>query len=215
MSKPGFTDVTIVLDRSGSMGSCVEDTKGGFDRFVADQKALPGECRLTLVQFDNVYEFVHQGVPIAEVPPLVFVPRGGTALLDAMGRAINETGARIGAMAEVDRPEHVVFVVLTDGGENSSKEFSRDKVFEMVKHQTETYKWHFVFLGANQDAISAGAGLGVTSGNAMNYAANAVGTRRVYAAASSNLANLRGGAAGTMGFTAEQREEQVKAGAPA
>ena len=138
MPDPKKCDITVVLDRSGSMEAVADDTIGGFNHFVKDQREEAGSACLTLVQFDTEYEFVHRALPIAEVPRLTrqtFRPRGGTALLDALGRSINETGARLAAMPEAERPGRVVFVVLTDGEENSSREFHAAKVGQMIAHQ--------------------------------------------------------------------------------
>src|SRR6185437_887189 len=118
MPNPNFTDITIVLDRSGSMEVIADDTVGGFNQFLKEQKKVPGKALLTLVQFDHEYQFVHQAVPIGSVPLLTrktYVPRGSTALLDAIGRAINETGQRLAALPEPERPGNVIVMILTDG----------------------------------------------------------------------------------------------------
>lgn len=205
--KTDLTDITVVLDRSGSMSTVVNDTKGGFDHFVDDQKKAPGQANLTLVQFDTEYEFVHKGKPIAEIPGLTFEPRGSTALLDAIGRAINETGERLKATPEADRPGKVVFVIITDGEENASKEFKKDKINEMIKHQRDAYKWEFVFLGANQDAIQAGADLGVALANSMTYAHNSKGVQAAFHTTSMNLRSFRADAAVDMSYSAQDRKE--------
>ena len=98
MTDPTYTDITMVLDRSGSMQSIKDDTIGGFDAFISEQGRLPGRCTVSLVQFDNVYEEVYTGRDLADVPGLTLVPRGSTAMLDAIGRAVNATGARLAAM---------------------------------------------------------------------------------------------------------------------
>ena len=123
-----LTDVTLVLDRSGSMEACRAEAEDGVSRFIEDQRKEAGECRLTLVQFDTEYEFVHRSVPIENVPPYELVPRGYTALLDAVGRAITEKGAELTAMREADRPGLVVFCIVTDGHENSSSEFNLEQI---------------------------------------------------------------------------------------
>jgi Mg-chelatase subunit ChlD len=164
-----LTDITLVVDRSGSMQSIRADAEGGVNAFVAEQARQPGEALLTLVQFDTEYEFLHRGVPVQQVPAYHLVPRGGTALLDAVGRAINETGERLAKLDEKDRPGLVVFVVMTDGEENSSKEFSKDQIKQMVTQQQETYGWHFTFLGANQDAFAEARALGIDAAGAANY----------------------------------------------
>lgn len=216
MSRHDYADLTIVLDRSGSMSYVKTDTIGGFNQFLADQKAAPGHATLTLCQFDHEFEVVHGGKAVKDVPALddtTFVPRGNTALLDAVGRAINETGARLAAMADHDRPGKVIFVILTDGQENASHEYDRAKVFEMITHQREVYGWEFVFLGANQDAIKTGAALGVKTANSMTYAANSVGTQEAFASTSANAVSFRTGRSGGMAYSDKDREAQVKAGA--
>lgn len=212
--KKDFADITFVLDRSGSMSSVRADTIGGFNAFIEAQRKVPGECNASLVQFDDQYEIVYTAKPVKDAPELTaetFVPRGMTALLDAIGRTINATGKRLEAIPEADRPSKVIFVILTDGGENSSKEFTREKVFEMITHQKNTYQWDFVFLGANQDAISAGASLGIAAGSTMTYASNAVGTKHAFASASAYAARSR--TVGTASFSDEDREKQKQAGA--
>lgn len=184
-----LTDITMVLDRSGSMESCRSDAEGGVNAFLRNQKQLPGEALLTLVQFDTEYEFVHRGAPIQSVPEYQLVPRGSTALLDAIGRAVNETGARLAAMPEPQRPGLVVFVIVTDGQENSSHEFSKQRIHEMISHQADAYQWQFVFLGANQDAFAEAGGLGI--GNAGTAKYSPANTQLAYAAASANVGRMR------------------------
>jgi hypothetical protein len=165
-----LTDITVVVDRSGSMAACQSDAEGGLNTFITEQKKLPGDSLFTLVQFDTEYEFVHKGIPIRDVPAYRLVPRGSTALLDAVGRAIIETGERLRNMKERDRPGLVVFVILTDGQENSSREFQLAKIKEMVQHQQDVYKWQFTYLGANQDAFAEAGGMGIQQAQAANYA---------------------------------------------
>jgi len=213
--KTDLCDVSFVLDRSGSMESVRNDTIGGFNAFIEAQQKLPGECLATLAQFDHDYEVVYSGKPIKDVPKLTaetFVPRGSTALLDAIGRTINETGKRLSAMPEADRPGKVIFVILTDGGENASKEFNREQVFKMISLQRDTYKWEIVFLGANQDAIKVGGSIGVAAASSMTYASNAQGTQAVFKSASNYVSRARGGAV-NLAFTEEDRKAQAAAGA--
>jgi uncharacterized protein YegL len=172
--KADLTDITLVVDRSGSMEAIRSDAEGGVNAFVAEQVKQPGEALLTLVQFDTEYEFLHRGVPVQQVPPYELVPRGMTALLDAVGRAINETGERLAKMKEEDRPGLVVFVVMTDGQENSSKEFSKDQIKQLITQQQTKYQWHFTFLGANQDAFAEAGALGIVAAGAANFAPDKV-----------------------------------------
>jgi hypothetical protein len=201
-----LSDITVVLDRSGSMSLCKDDAEGGLNDFIKRQKEGPGSASFTLVQFDNVYEFVHRAVPIAQVPHCPLVPRGSTALLDAVGRAIAETGERLGAMPEADRPGLVVFVIVTDGQENASKEFTLDKVKEMIRHQQDVYKWQFTFLGANQDAFAAGGRMGVAAAGIANYAQAGAAFR----ASASNVVRMRTASAGGQSVSNYYTEDEQK-----
>jgi hypothetical protein len=184
-----LTDITLVVDRSGSMQAVQEDAEGGVNAFMEEQAKEPGEALLTLVQFDTEYEILHSGVPVGDVPHYDLVPRGMTALLDAVGRAINETGERLAKMDEKDRPGLVIFVINTDGLENSSQEFTRDQIKEMIEHQQSQYNWHFTFLGANQDAFAEARHLGIRAAGAAPYAADKVA--RSYGAAASKVKRMR------------------------
>ena len=167
--KTDLTDITLVVDRSGSMNHIRVDAEGGVNSFIEQQAKEPGEALLTLVQFDTEYEFIHRGMPIQDVPSYTLHPRGTTALLDAVGRAVNETGTRLANMDEKDRPGLVVFVIMTDGRENSSVEFTKQQVKELISHQQSVYNWQFVFLGADQDAFAEAADLGIAACGAANF----------------------------------------------
>jgi Mg-chelatase subunit ChlD len=167
-----LTEIAIVLDRSGSMASMSKEAIGGMNSFLESQQKLPGEARLTLVFFDHEYIVVQNGRPIKEVPPLdetTYVPRGTTALLDAIGRTINTIGERLARTPECDRPAKVLIVILTDGLENASQEFKRDQILSMIKRQREVYSWEFIFLGANQDAIQVGSAIGIAPRHAVTF----------------------------------------------
>jgi len=216
--KDNLTDISLVLDRSGSMDSVKMDTIGGFNEFLKAQKAAPGEAAMTLAQFDHEYEIVHNGINIQDVPKLTeesFVPRGQTALLDAIGRTINATGARLAALPEDKRPSKVIFVILTDGEENNSTEFTSARVKAMIQQQTEVYNWDFVFLGANQDAMYTGAAMGIHANNSMSYEADRAGTTHAFRSVSDNMRSYREGAQGmkTHFFSDADREKQKKSGA--
>ena len=209
-----FTDITVVLDRSGSMAAVADDTIGGFNQFLLDQKRAPGDGVLTLVQFDNEYEFVHIAKPLAEVPPLspaTFIPRGSTALLDAIGRAIGQTHERLAKMDESQRPGTVIFVILTDGHENSSREATVETVFARITEQQEKRGWKFIFLGANQDAIKSAARLGIGAGSSLTYAHTGGGSRRAFASTSRSVARMRQKLKGD--FEQSDRDEQKHGGA--
>ena len=218
--KQGFTHITFVLDRSGSMNVVREDVIGGFNKFVEQQKAGPGECQMSLIQFDDQYEQVYLNKPIKDVQNLdntTFVPRGWTALLDAIGRTIDANGAYFSTLPEDERPESVVFAIFTDGLENRSTEYRApnpnpgSRIAEMIKHQTDAYQWHFIFLGANQDAIATAAQMNIPTANAMTYNPSHKGVGNVYAAASAGILRARSagpcGQSAAMGFTPEEREK--------
>jgi hypothetical protein len=208
MTKPNSSALAVVLDRSGSMESIREATIEGFNEFLAGQQAVPGEATLTLVQFDNEYEVRHQAAPLADVPPLTgetYVPRGSTALLDAIGRTINSLGARLAKMPECDRPARVLFTIVTDGLENASQEFTRSQVFDMITHQRETYGWEFMFLAANQDAIATGRQYGIDPGLAASYAASDVSARKMFRMASEKQAFSRRSNSPSVAFSERER----------
>ncbi|TDE95981.1 VWA domain-containing protein [Occultella glacieicola] len=174
MTDQNFTHIAFLLDRSGSMQSIRSDTVGGFDAFIAEQRGEPGRCTVSLAQFDDEYQEVYADRPIADVPSLDLVPRGRTAMLDAIGRLINATGARLAALPEDQRPGTVIVGIMTDGLENASREFTRAQIKAMIGEQTDRYGWQFLYMGANQDAIEVGTGLGVDPGLAVTYAATKV-----------------------------------------
>lgn len=187
------TEIIVVLDKSGSMSALKQDAIGGFNEFLREQQAEPGEANLTLVLFDTGYT-IHPAAPVGRVAPLTeasYHPGGGTALLDALGRTINETGRRLALMPEADRPDKVIVVTLTDGEENSSQEFSLPQVRDMLAHQQDRYGWKFLFLGANQDAFAEAGKLGVSAAMAMNFAADEAGMRAAYRSSSKAVQEYR------------------------
>ena len=166
------TDITVVLDKSGSMGSYKTDTIGGFNQFLEEQKNAEGEATLTLVQFDHKYEVMYEGTPIKDVRSLnesTYVPRGNTALNDALGRRIVETGERLSWMKEEDRPNQVLFVIITDGYENASQEYTKAQVAAKIKEQREAYNWDFIYLAANLDAQAEAKSYEIPTSGAMEF----------------------------------------------
>lgn len=189
------TSIGIVIDRSGSMDPLVSDTCGGFNRFLADQKAVPGTADLTMVQFATDYQVVHDCLPLDKVPdltPQTYVPNGGTALLDAIGRTVNQMGQRLAAMSEADRPGKVILVIITDGEENASKEFTREQVREMLEHQQKKYSWEILYFGANQDVFTVGSSMGIAAASSVSYAPTGRGTQDAYSEMSVRLRTIRG-----------------------
>lgn len=219
MPNPNKAIIVLVLDASGSMGPLQKDTIGSVNQFVKAQEAVPGECDFTLIQFSTGAPIVtFNAVPIGNVTPLTtdtYRPSGGTALLDAIGKAIDETGKKLAAMPDADRPGKVIVCVMTDGEENSSQEYSGDAgkkaISEMVKHQQEKYAWQFVFLGANIDSFTTATGYGMSGAMAINYQATPKGIRVAMRGLSANAAAYRSGGAVGMSWTPEQRKENEEA----
>lgn len=164
--KQGLTHIIFVVDRSGSMQGIAKDMIGGYNTFIQTQKELSAECFVSFYQFDDIYETVFERTPLAQVQVLdakTYLPRGSTALYDAIGFTIDSYGKYLAELPEEERPDRILFVTITDGLNNASKTFTVEAVRDKIKHQTENYKWDFVFLGSNIDAWSAGESLGVAA----------------------------------------------------
>lgn len=212
-----FTDITVLLDRSGSMASIKSAMESAFNEFVQQHRAVPSS-RLSLVQFDtnDPHEMVYTAKPIADVPCLDFTPRGGTPLLDALCRTIDATGNRLLNTPASDRPEKVLFVIITDGQENASREFKRKDVNDRITRQSSIYKWQFVYLGANQDAIAEAASFGIAAGQTMTYSASAAGTTNAMRSVVANtMSYATGQTAAVMDFADLQRAEAMATDKPA
>ena len=184
------TLVGVVLDRSGSMSSVLHDTIGGFNTFVENQRDAKNDQVYVVTQFDHEYEVIQDSVDLDDVITLNqknYVPRGGTALLDAMGQTIHAMDAALAADKSI---KQVILVVLTDGDENSSKEFTRDQVFKLITERSKK-NWDFTFLGAGQDAIGEASKLGI--GNSLQYINNGVGTQQAFSSISRSVNNYSGG----------------------
>jgi len=209
--KANYTRIAVILDRSGSMQSVCEATVAGFNEFVRTQQSLPGEVKLKLVQFDNFYEVVFDE-PLHAVPELTqqtFVPRGSTALLDAQGRTIVELGAELAEQPEEERPSKVIVLTLTDGMENASKTFTRDRVAELVRQQREVYKWEFIYLGANQDAIAVARSMNIPAGQAMTFNASPAAMRGTMQATAKLVWNQISMPAAPQSFSDEDRAAAI------
>lgn len=195
MTDSNYTHMAFLLDASGSMASIKSDVEGGFNAFIADQRTQPGRCTVTLADFSSPgdYQLQYAGRNLAEVGPLSLQPRGMTALLDAIGRLITETGQWLAALPEAERPGLVIVGIMTDGHENSSLEWTRAGVKALIEEQERTFNWVFHYVGANQDAIEVGGGLGVRADASLTYAPAAAGA--AMAAYSDSLSSLRGAVA--------------------
>ena len=179
----GITEMVFILDRSGSMTGLESDTIGGFNSMIEKQKAEGGTAYVSTVLFDNRQEVLHDRVKLSEIQPMTekeYYTRGSTALLDAVGKAIRRISIIHKNTAPQDVPEHTIFTIITDGMENSSRHYSREKVKAMIEHEQEKYGWEFIFIGANIDAVTEASHIGIRANRAVNYIPDAEGTDRVY-----------------------------------
>ncbi|MGG1659551.1 vWA domain-containing protein [Brevibacillus sp. NRS-1366] len=193
MPKQGLTEIIAIIDKSGSMDSIKSDAIGGFNTFLESQKNTEGDANLTIVLFDSNYNQLTSGERIKLVQPLndkTYVPSGMTALLDAIGRAIDEVSGRIANTPEDERPEKVISVILTDGDENASREYKRTQIMDKIKSKQEE-GWQFLFLAANQDAIKEANSIGINGNFAMNFAATGKGITNTYSAVTDAVSMYR------------------------
>lgn len=188
------TEIVFILDRSGSMSGLEADTIGGYNSMLKKQKDTQGEAIVTTVLFDDDYEVVHNRTNIEKILPISekeYFVRGSTALLDAVGKSVSKTINSIKNTKKAEQPDKVMFVIITDGMENSSKEYTYQKLKKMIDHQKKQYKWEFIFLGANIDAIATAAQFGIDEDRAVNYNADSEGTKLNYEVVSELIVNMR------------------------
>lgn len=175
------TEIIFILDRSGSMETIKKDAIGGFNAYVEDQKKQEGEAKMTLILFDNLYEVVYKGKDIKEVEPLnesTYIPRGSTALLDAIGKTLNE------GVTDPNADKHLV-VIMTDGEENSSREYTNEAIKKATEDLIATQKWQFIYLGANQDAFSVASRIGINTSNSLSFTTDSLDMSATYSKISS------------------------------
>ncbi|MCD7738434.1 MAG: hypothetical protein LUH58_05260 [Lachnospiraceae bacterium] len=191
--KNNITELVFILDRSGSMHGLEQDTIGGFNSLIEKQKEQEGKCYVSTVLFDNVSEVIHDRVRLADVKPMTekdYQVRGSTALMDAIGDAVHHVENIHKYARPEDVPEHVMFVITTDGMENASRRYSGDTVKERIE-QKKKAGWEFLFLAANIDAVQTAARFGIGADRAVNYHADHVGTQTIYEAVSETVCQLR------------------------
>lgn len=193
MTKPNSCEIVVILDRSGSMESIRPAVVDGFNKFIQEQKQIPGECAVSLFQFDDIYEEVFIRKPLSAVPSLELLPRGWTALLDAVGKTVTSMGQCYAAMPEENRPSRVLCLIITDGNENASTEYKKPRIAEMIKHQREKYSWEFVFLGSDESALQVASELRIP--HVARFYASDRGVHALFATNSSAVSNYRSGGA--------------------
>ena len=194
--KQNYTHVAILLDKSGSMREIKNDVIGGFNQLIEDQKAIPGELTITLVQFDQnlglQYDVINDFSLINDVQLLNesnYVPRGSTPLNDSLAKLVNETGQKLSKMEENNRPERILIVCITDGYENASVEYTKESLKSLIKHQEEKYSWKFMYIGANQDSFAEGNSRGISAN--YSFKSNSKGTKKMNKVMSQTLSSYR------------------------
>ncbi len=192
--KQNTTELVFILDKSGSMCGLEEDTIGGFNSMLKKQQELSEECRITTVLFNQTSVLLHDRIEIQAVNPISeqeYEVGGSTALLDAIGQAIDKIVLVQKNTAKEYRSEKVLFVIITDGAENASQKYSAQKVKSMIKHQQEKYHWEFIFLGANIDAVETADNIGIKREFVSNYVHDGEGTRKNFKVLNSVMSCFR------------------------
>lgn len=192
--KQNRTELVFILDRSGSMAGLESDTIGGFNSLLEKQKKEPGEAVVTTVLFDNDYELLHDRFDIKNVKPVTgreYFVRGSTALLDAVGKTIMKTVNVQKNAGEGEQADKVMFVIITDGMENASNEFSYSQIKKMIQLEKNEYGWEFIFLGANIDAEETAGRYGIDSDRAVNYHADSQGLKKSYESVNEAIYEMR------------------------
>lgn len=192
--KKNLTELVFILDRSGSMSGLEADTIGGFNSMMQKQKKEEGEVLVSTILFNQTSSVLHDRVPLEKITPMTekdYFVGGCTALLDAIGGAVHHIGNIHKYAREEDIPEHTLFVITTDGMENASHSYSLEKVRAMIGRQKEKYGWEFLFLGANIDAVSTAASIGIGADRAVNYHSDSTGTQVNYTALSQAVSAVR------------------------
>ena len=192
--RKNLTEIVFILDRSGSMSGLEQDTIGGFNSMINQQKNADGEALVSTILFDNVSEVLHDRINVKDIQPLTdhdYMVRGCTALLDAIGRAIHHIGNIHKYARQEDIPEHTMFVITTDGMENASRYYSSNKVKQMIERQKIKYGWEFLFLGANIDAVETASLFGIDEDRAVNYQCDSEGTALNYEVISDAISAVR------------------------
>lgn len=165
------TEILLIADRSGSMSDSIEEMTNAINRIIDDQKKDTSPCKVSLWIFDDKVEKIWDRMNLSAVPKLTketYCARGATALNDAIGMAMNDLGKSLAAEKMEDRPGKVMVVIVTDGFENASKEFSGQQIKDMIQHQKEKYSWQYMFLGADLDAYKMGFQYGLTAQSVAN-----------------------------------------------
>lgn len=196
-----YTHVSVLLDASSSMYSIKDDVIGGFNNLLNDQKKEVGKLSISVAQFASAgsYQVINEMSDLNSVKDLTedsYITNGMTALLDGIAKTIRDTGKALSLLSESERPGKVLITIITDGGENDSKEETNKTIANSIKHQEEKYNWQFAYIGANQDAFSESSSFGLKT-NSVNYSADILGTKKMFKGMSNTMSTFRSASVGT------------------
>ncbi len=188
-----ITELVFILDRSGSMHGLEKDTIGGFNSMIDKQKQEQGDALVTTILFDHEMQTLHDRISIKEIQPLTnkdYIVRGNTALLDAVGNTIAHITQIHKYIRKEDVPDNTMFVIITDGLENASRRYTHEKIKSMIEEK-KAQGWEFIFIGANMDAVTEGAKMGIPAERSVNYLADEQGTDMLYQSVSASVSEMR------------------------
>jgi Mg-chelatase subunit ChlD len=212
MTNARYTHYILVVDRSGSMNSMKNEATAGIARFLSEQMTTGGTASVSLHQFDTSHDTIFDFTPlaVAAATPYTLKPRGGTALLDALGFAITAEGETLAKMAEQDRPGKVMVLIVTDGQENSSKEYTKQQIKNMITGQHDTWKWEFSYIGANVDAFAEAEAMGIAAVATMDYLETPGGQDQAWRGMSAASARYASGQSANITYTPEERKKAAE-----
>jgi hypothetical protein len=214
MTDSDYRHTIFIIDHSGSMEEILAGMQSGFSEFIAKQSAYPGKATASLWQFDDIIERVHAFQALEDLASYRLVPRGPTAMFDAIGQAATQEGRDLAAMPEGERPGVVYMIVVSDGLNNASREYTGSQIAEMLTHQQEAYGWVVIYLGTNQDAFKESASIGVASNSTLSYGNTPVASAGAWSATSKAVlrANTSRAAGQSIGFAYSSAERAEAAG---
>ena len=208
---PNLTEIAYILDRSGSMESMQEPAVAAFNDFIKSQLDVPGDARLTLIQFDDAYEVPIAACPVQDIPQLTaatYTPRGMTALLDAIGRTIKDIDRRLSTLPDPEKPGKVILAIFTDGQENASREYTLKHISDLIRLYRDEKGWEFLFLAANQDAIASAGAMHMDAHLSANVSFSVQGLKSTGSAMARKVRAMRMKSSGTM--DAQAMEDDAK-----
>jgi hypothetical protein len=208
---PNLTEIAYILDRSGSMQPMQEPAVAAFNDFIKSQLDVPGDARLTLIQFDDAYEVPVAACPIQDVPQLTaatYTPRGSTALLDAIGRTVKDIDRRLRALPDTEKPGKVILAIFTDGEENASHEYTAKHISDLIRLYRDEKGWEFLFLAANQDAIASAGAMHIDAHLSANVSFSVQGMKSTSGAMARKVRAMRMKSSGNM--DAQAKEDDAK-----